>query len=253
MPTRPAFSSSNDAVFNLRRVSVLLVFLTSLELVSASAQTSPCGVRSTGSIALSDAGAFASGLGEVPKASSRPENLKWELPLAATTGVLIGAVDQPAADRIQSPSLHQLAGRWSNIGLAMELGTSAATWMYGCGTHHPYAAETGFKALEAAAVAVSFDEGLKVAFNRQYPYSPHSTGEFWEGGKSFPSGHTAVSFAFASVMAHRYPHNPWIKWGSYALAAGVSFSRYPAKKHFPSDIVAGVPVGYLIGRYLATH
>ena len=135
----------------------------------------------------------------------------------------------------------------------MELGSAGATWIYGCGAHHPYAAETGFKALEAAGLALAFDIGLKLAFNRQYPYSPHSSGEFWEGGKSFPSGHTAISFAFASVMAHRYPHNRWIKWGSYALATGVSFSRYPAKKHFPSDIVAGVPVGYLIGRYLATH
>ena len=67
------------------------------------------------------------------------------------------------------------------------------------------------------------------------------------------SGHTAFSFAFASVMAHRYPRNLWIKWGSYTLATGVSFARYPAKKHFPSDIVAAVPVGYFIGKYMATH
>jgi hypothetical protein len=35
--------------------------------------------------------------------------------------------------------------------------------------------------------------------NRQYPYLHNSRGEFWEGGKSFPSGHAAASFAFASV------------------------------------------------------
>jgi len=102
-------------------------------------------------------------------------------------------------------------------------------------------------------MALTVDLGLKLAFNRQYPYARNSTAEFWEGGKSFPSGHTAISFAFASVMAHRYPHKRWIKWGSYALATGVSLARFPAKKHFPSDIVAGVPVGYLIGRYFATH
>jgi membrane-associated phospholipid phosphatase len=90
----------------------------------------------------------------------------------------------------------------------MELATSAATWIYGCGAHHPYAAETGCKALEAAGFGACVDIWLiwlKAPFNRQYTYGPNSTGEFWEGSKSFPSGHTATSFAFASVMAHRYP------------------------------------------------
>jgi membrane-associated phospholipid phosphatase len=54
-------------------------------------------------------------------------------------------------------------------------------------------------------------------------------------------------------LAHRYPHNRWIKYGSYALATGVSVSRYPAKKHFPSDILVGAPIGYLVGRFVAEH
>ena len=54
-------------------------------------------------------------------------------------------------------------------------------------------------------------------------------------------------------MAHRYPHVWWIKWGSYALATTVSISRYPAKKHFPSDILVGIPVGFFIGKYMVEH
>lgn len=208
-------------------------------------------MSSTGVRLVNDVGAFGQGLAAAPRASIKPENLKWELPLSAATGVLIGVVDKPAADRIQSQSLQNLAGRWSNIGLGIELGAGGAAWAYGCERHHPYAAESGFKALEASGVALTVDLGLKLAFNRQYPYGHNSTGEFWEGGKSFPSGHAAMSFALASVMAHRYPHNHWIKWGSYALAAGVSLARYPAKKHFPSDILVGAPVGYLIGEYFS--
>jgi len=45
--------------------------------------------------------------------------------------------------------------------------------------------------------------GVKAATNRQYPYQKNSRGEFWEGGKSSPSGHAAASFAFAAVLAHR--------------------------------------------------
>jgi membrane-associated phospholipid phosphatase len=95
--------------------------------------------------------------------------------------------------------------------------------------------------------------GIKVATNRQFAYAANTHGEFWEGGTSFPSGHAVASFAFASVIAHRYPHKPWIKWGAYGLATGVSLARIGAKKHFASDILVGGTIGYVSGTYLATH
>ena len=215
--------------------------------------SAPCGFKSAGSDLVLGASNFGGDLRHVPREAIKKSNLKWEIPLAAATGVLVGAVDQPAADRIQSTSLQHTAGRWSNIGLGIGLGGSAMMWAVGCGTKHAYAAESGFEALEASGLALVVDLGLKQAFNRQYPYGVKSNAEFWEGGKSFPSGHAATSFAFASVLAHRYPHNRWIKWGSLALATGVSVSRYPAKKHYPSDILIGAPLGYLVGAYVANH
>jgi membrane-associated phospholipid phosphatase len=44
-----------------------------------------------------------------------------------------------------------------------------------------------------------------------------------------------------------------VKWGAYALATGVSLSRYPAKKHFTSDILVGATLGYVTGTYMANH
>jgi membrane-associated phospholipid phosphatase len=237
---------------NLREIAAVAALLL-VTLTTSAAQTAPCGARSSGSVLGSDVLQFANALPKVPREAVKADNLKWELPVAAATGVLIGAVDRPAADRIQSPSLQRTAGRWSNIGIGMELGSSGVAWAFGCATHHEYAAESAFKSLEAAGLGLTVDLGLKLAFNREYPYGQHSTGEFWEGGKSFPSGHTATSFAWASALAHRYPHNRWIKYGSYALATGVSVSRYPAKKHFPSDILVGAPIGYLVGRFVAEH
>ena len=62
-----------------------------------------------------------------------------------------------------------------------------------------------------------------------------------------------MSFAFASALAHRYPHNHWLQFGVYALATGVSLSRYPAKKHYLSDILVGSTLGYVTGTYVAEH
>jgi len=40
--------------------------------------------------------------------------------------------------RIQSISLQQTAGRWSNIGLGLEIGSAALAYCIGCGKHHSY-------------------------------------------------------------------------------------------------------------------
>lgn len=196
---------------------------------------------------------FGHGLKAVPRSAVRPNNLKWELPILAATGVLIAKVDRPADNRIQSKSLQQTAGQWSNVGLGLEIGSAVLAYGMGCGKHHSYLRDTGFKALAAMGAAGTADLALKLAFDRQFPNTPNSTGKFWGGGRSFPSGHSATSFAFAAVVAHRYPKNKWVKWGAYALATGVSLSRYPAKKHYPSDILIGATLGYVTGAYLADH
>ena len=196
---------------------------------------------------LAEASQFGHGLLGVPRAAIQPDNLKWELPILATTD------DRPASNRIQSRSLQQTASLWSNVGLGIEIGSSALAYGVGCGTHHPYLRDAGFTALAAMGAAGTVDLALKLAFNRQFPTTGNGAGKFWGGGRSFPSGHSATSFAFASVVAHRYSKNKWIKWSAYALATGVSLSRYPAKKHFPSDILMGATLGYVTGTYLGQH
>jgi membrane-associated phospholipid phosphatase len=175
------------------------------------------------------------------------------LPILAATGILIAEADVPADNRIQSQSLQQTASLWSNVGLGLEIGSGTLTYGIGCGKHRSYLRDTGFRALAAMGAAGAADLALKLAFDRQYPTTPGSTGRFWGGGRSFPSGHSATSFAFAALVAHRYPHNKWIKWSAYALATGVALSRYPAKKHYPSDILIGATLGYVTGTYLAEH
>jgi len=236
--------------------AILLIWILFCGLsVAAPAQTAenPCNVSGFGHESWNEARQFGSGLKAAPRGMIRPRNLAWELPILAATGVMIAKVDRPADNRIQSISLQQTAGLWSNVGLGIELGSGALAYGVGCGSHQSYLRDTGFKALAAMAAAGALDLGLKLAFDRQFPTTAPGAGKFWGGGRAFPSGHSATSFAFAAVVAHRYPHNPWLKWGAYALATGVSLSRYPAKKHFPSDILMGATLGYVTGAYLGGH
>ena len=59
---------------------------------------------------------------------------------------------------------------------------------------------------------------------------------------SFPSGHTASSFAGAFALSHaNKKFAPW----AYILAVLIAFSRAYLQVHYPSDIIAGAILGTL--------
>jgi undecaprenyl-diphosphatase len=57
---------------------------------------------------------------------------------------------------------------------------------------------------------------------------------------SFPSGHTATSFAGATALSLVYPRGAP---AFYVLAAGVAYSRLYLGVHFPLDVVGGAVIG----------
>jgi membrane-associated phospholipid phosphatase len=101
------------------------------------------------------------------------------------------------------------------------------------------------------------NEGLKYAINRETPSQGDETGRFWPhgtrtwpDGQSMPSGHSITAWSFAHVIANRYPS--WhTKLLVYGMATTVSVSRVLAREHFPSDVLVGSTLGYLIGGYVA--
>ena len=107
---------------------------------------------------------------------------------------------------------------------------------------------------EAAINSYAVDTAFKYALGRQRPYQGSGLGNFFSGGASFPSDHSAVAWSIASVIAHEYP-GPLTEVGVYGLATAVSASRVLGKQHFPSDVVVGAAIGWLIGRqvYRAHH
>jgi undecaprenyl-diphosphatase len=65
---------------------------------------------------------------------------------------------------------------------------------------------------------------------------------------SFPSGHTASSFAAATALAFFYPRAAPL---AYAVATGVGMSRVHLGVHFPSDAAVGGVIGIGIGTFSA--
>lgn len=65
---------------------------------------------------------------------------------------------------------------------------------------------------------------------------------------SFPSGHSASSFAAATAVSVFYPKAAPL---AFTLATGVAVSRVHLGVHFPSDVAVGAAVGVGIGTLAA--
>lgn len=95
-----------------------------------------------------------------------------------------------------------------------------------------------------AGLAIEFP--IKRFFNRARPFASLMlttvTGSK-PNGYSFPSAHTAVSFAVAWLLR---PHYPRFSPAVYALASTVAFSRLYLGVHYLSDVVVGAAAGTLI-------
>ena len=85
----------------------------------------------------------------------------------------------------------------------------------------------------SAAVTAGVTLGLKYLVKEQRPD--------FSNRHSFPSGHSAVTFASATYIGRRYG---W-KWSipAYALSAYTAWGRVYGKKHYWWDVAAGAAIG----------
>jgi membrane-associated phospholipid phosphatase len=193
---------------------------------------------------------FGKDQAEIYSAPFHRSNLKWDGLFLAGTGALI-ATDRHASGVLQGNHVN-VSRNISNVGL---YGTSAAAgvlWLSGLATHNEHTRETGALSAEAFANTVPVYVGLQLVTGRDRPNQGSGNGQFWRNNalnSSFPSGHALFTWSMASVIAHEYPR-PWVKWLVYGTATAVSVTRFSGREHFPSDVVVGSAIGYLIGRHI---
>jgi membrane-associated phospholipid phosphatase len=165
------------------------------------------------------------------------------------------ATDRRLTDKIpNSPAQIRWSGRVSQLGAGYTLaGTSGAIYLLGKMTGNKHARESGWLALEAIAHTQLVVFGMKQLTNRERPKQNGGRGGFWQGGDSFPSGHSATSFAMATVFAYEYRDRIAVPIVAYSVASIVAASRLSGRRHWMSDIFVGGSTGFLLGRYVYRH
>lgn len=121
-------------------------------------------------------------------------------------------------------------------------GTEAGEW-----------AAAKLKGLSVGLAAVALTEGVTTSLK----YGTHRRRPDGSGYNSFPSGHasrTSVcnSLSYRNVTFLSPPDGArlGVRLGLAALTATTAWSRLEAKKHYPSDVLAGMAIGHFLGAFI---
>ncbi len=126
---------------------------------------------------------------------------------------------------------------------------------YGIGDihHDEEAKKTGVMSGEAILDALAVNQVIRICARRERPTLDDAKGKFFQPGvgfdSSFASNHSVVAWSSAAVIASEY-NGLMTKIVAYGLASGVSVTRVVSRNHFPSDVLIGSGVGWVIGRYV---
>lgn len=137
-----------------------------------------------------------------------------------------------------SRGLRGVFGAGQTLGsMQFQLGGAFATYALGRAMGRGKVTDIGADLVRATLVAQTLTSAVKLSVRRTRPDGT---------ALSFPSGHTSVSFATATVLQR---HLGW-KAGvpAYAVASYVAASRIQDKRHFLSDVAFGAAIGIVSGR-----
>jgi len=182
----------------------------------------------------------------------RLSDANWLVPLGGITAGLFVTDHEYSASLNQNPGTMKHYKTVSDYGIAGMIGGAAGLYALSFPTHNDRWRETGFLAGEAALNSLITTEALKYSLRRERPYQGDGSGPFFRGGTSFPSEHAATAWSIAGVFAHEYP-GPIPSLFAYGAASAISLSRIKARQHFPSDVLVGSVLGYLISQNVYRH
>ena len=172
------------------------------------------------------------------------ENLFW----AGVGGGLALAV-HPADDNVNEAMVNSdfahnffLPGKYLGS-LPVLLGAATTTYIVGRAKDQPKVSHLGMDLIQALVISEVMTQTLKHITNRERPDESDNT--------SFPSGHAADTFAFATALER---HMGWrYAVPAYIFSSYVAISRLPADRHWLSDAVFGSAVGIIAGRTVTRH
>jgi membrane-associated phospholipid phosphatase len=157
----------------------------------------------------------------------------------------------------------------TNFGGSYEAYTLAALGAYGVIFKKEKEKTTTLLATQAYITAAAIETVLKYLTGRQRPSyydpvtganSPTFHGPFYRFLKkdnasfeSFPSGHTTVAFAAATVFAMEYKEIPIVPIIAYSAATAIGLSRIVQNAHWASDVLVGAALGFLSGRQVVNN
>ena len=172
------------------------------------------------------------------------ENLMWAgigggLALAVhpiDDNVNRGLVGNDFADKFFKPG--EVLGELPTL-----LASASAVYAVGRLKDEPRVSHVGMDLIQSLAMSEALTQTLKCTTRRERPDG--------SGRNSFPSGHAADTFAFATALER---HLGWrYAVPAYMFASYVAISRLPANRHWFSDAVFGASVGIIAGRTVTSH
>jgi hypothetical protein len=124
-----------------------------------------------------------------------------------------------------------------------QVGLSLLTYAYGRVFDHPKVSHLGMDLIRAQLICEMLIEPVKFAVGRERPDASNH--------QSFPSGHSAITFAGATVLER---HLGWKRAAlAYVIAGYVATSRLHDNRHFLSDVAFGAALGTIAGRTVTQH
>jgi membrane-associated phospholipid phosphatase len=147
-----------------------------------------------------------------------------------------GLVGSSVAENVFKPG--EILGELGTL-----LGSASIVYAVGRLKDEPKVSHVGMDLIQSLAMSEVLTQTLKYTTRRERP--DHS------GRNSFPSGHAADTFAFATALER---HLGWrYAVPAYTFASYVAISRLPANRHWFSDAVFGAAVGIIAGRTVTSH
>ena len=179
------------------------------------------------------------------------EDAKWMVPFGIGSMALI-TTDRITGDEMAELDRQVKASRIVSYGgSTYGIGAVAATfYLVGRKTNNSRARETGLLSTEASIDGLIVSNALKGITQRARPLTGRERSEFFDGGSSFPSGHSIQAWSVATIIANEYHDHRAVQVAAYAAATAVSLSRFTGHQHYLSDVLVGSALGYGIGKYV---